>query len=249
MSIKELALRRLQADGAAFFEAASRDPDAAVPGCPGWTVDKLVGHVGRVHTWAAQVVTSRTREPISSRLFPEGPEDAPDLRLDWGRERHADLLAALAALDEHEPIWVFLPRSAVGEGAFWLRRQAQELMLHRWDAQQATGTPEPLDPELAADGIDELLTRFVAPSKSYTTRVDDTGRAMHIHCTDRDGEWLVRFTPQGLEVTREHAKGDVAVRGSAEQLLLLLWNRTGHEGLEVFGDASLLDGWREHIRI
>jgi len=248
MTIKELALRRLDADGAAFFAAAASDPHADVPGCPGWTVDKLVGHVGRVHTWAAQVVRSRTAEPISSRLFPEGPEDAPDLRLSWGRERHAELLDALRGLDADEPIWIFLPRGGTGRGAFWLRRQAQELMLHRWDAQQATGAPQPLDGELAADGIDELLTLFVAPAASSTTKVSESA-TMHLHCTDREGEWLVRFTPQGLEVTREHAKGDLAVRGPAESLHLLLWNRISRDGLEVFGDASLLDRWREHIHV
>jgi len=249
MTIKELALRRLEADGAAFFAAAGRDAEAEVPGCPGWTVDKLVGHLGRVHTWAAQVVRSRTVEPISSRLFPEGPEDAFELRLNWGRERHAELLDALRGLDEDEPIWVFLPRSETGRGAFWLRRQAQELMMHRWDVEQATGDPQPLDAELAADGVDELLTQFVAPSASYTTKVASAGETMHVHCTDRDGEWLVRFTPDGLEVTREHAKGDVAVRGSAEQLYLLLWNRISRDGLEIFGDTSLLDRWQEHIRV
>ncbi len=248
MSIKELALRSIAADGAAFFDAAAQDPGAAVPGCPGWTVDKLVGHLGRVHTWAAQVVRSRSTEPISSRLFPEGPDD-PTLRLRWGRERHIELLSALGELDEEEPIWVFLPDSHTGRGAFWLRRQAQELMLHRWDAQQATGQPQPLDPELAADGIDELLTLFVARAASATGRVAGDGATMHLHCTDREGEWLVRFTPAGLEVTREHAKGDLAVRGSAESLHLLLWNRIGREGLDVFGDASLLDRWREHVHV
>lgn len=248
MSIKELALRCLDEDGAAFFDAAARDPHADVPGCPGWTVDKLVGHVGRIHTWAAQVVRSRTTEPISSRLFPEGPDDAFELRVRWGRERHAELLAALRDLGEDDPLWVFLPQSHVGRGAFWLRRQAQELMLHRWDAQQATGDAQPLDPELAADGIDELLTLFAGPAASYTTKVSSDA-TMHVHCTDRDGEWLVRFTPDGLDVTREHAKGDIALRGPASSLHLLLWNRADPPDVEVFGDASLLQRWHEHIRV
>src|SRR5579884_2329976 len=102
MSLKDLALRRLAADGDAFFAAAERDPAAPVRACPGWTVDKLVGHLGRIHTWAAQVVRSRTVEPVSPRLFPEGPDD-PSLRLRWGQERHSELLAALGELGEEEP--------------------------------------------------------------------------------------------------------------------------------------------------
>lgn len=248
MSIKDLALRCFEADGAAFFAAVAQDPDADVPSCPGWKVDELVGHMGRIHTWAAQIVRSRTQEPISSRLFPEGPEDA-GLRLNWGRERHAELLDALRELGEDDPIWVFGPTSHVGRGAFWLRRQAQELMLHRWDAQNAVGDPTALDAELAADGVDELLRMFLPQGASLTTRVSDSGATMHLHCTDREGEWLVRFTKDGTVTTTEHTKADVAVRGSAEALYLVLWNRTGRENVEVFGDESLLDRWMEHVRI
>ncbi len=52
-------------------------------------------------------------------------------------------------------------------------------------------------------------------------------------------------------VTREHAKGDVAVRGRAEDLLLLLWGRreVGVEGNQVFGDADLLDRFVAAIRL
>jgi uncharacterized protein (TIGR03083 family) len=247
MSIKELALRRLEADGPAFFAAARSDPDAAVRCCPGWTVHQLVGHVGRIHTWAAQVVRSRTDERVDSRLFPEGPDD-PGLRLDWGAERHADLVAALGELDEDEPLWVFLPRNQLGTGRFWLRRQAHELALHRWDAQRAAGEAEPLDPELSADGLDELLSLFL-PRMAKTTPAVSTTATMHVHCTDRDGEWLVRFGPEGPVVTAEHAKGDLAVRGAAADLYLLLWNRAGRDAVEVFGDASLLDRWAEHVRV
>jgi uncharacterized protein (TIGR03083 family) len=245
MSIRDLALRRLAADGTAFFAAAERSPDAPIAACPGWTANKLVGHVGRIHTWATQVIRSRATERISSRLFPEGPDD-PALRLRWGRERHADLLAALADLGEDEPIWVFTSRQP-GTGRFWLRRQAQELAMHRWDAQAAIGEPEPLDAELAADGIDELLTEFLPGLDA--ARAVSTGATVHVHCTDREGEWLVRFTDDGAVVTAEHAKGDLALRGAASDLCLLLWNRVSRDRVEVFGDESLLDRWAEHVHV
>jgi len=248
MSLKDLALRRLAADGDAFFAAAERDPAAPVRACPGWTVDKLVGHLGRIHTWAAQVVRSRTVEPVSPRLFPEGPDD-PSLRLRWGQERHSELLAALGELGEEEPIWVFLPSSHTGTGRFWLRRQALELALHRWDAQDATGEAEPPDAELAAEGIDELLTMFLPSMPTQAAQLGPDGASLHIHCTDREGEWLVRLSAEGPVVSGEHTKADVAVRGSAADLWLCLWNRVGRDRVEVFGDASLLDRWAEHVRI
>jgi uncharacterized protein (TIGR03083 family) len=247
MSIRDLALRRLEADGEAFFAAAERDPTADVQACPGWNVDKLVGHMGRIHTWATQVVRSRTTERISSRLFPEGP-DEPVQRLRWGRERHAELVDALNDLGEDDPVWIWSPEG-IGHGRFWHRRQAHELALHRWDAQRATGDPEPLDGELAADGIEELFAVFLTPTGGSTRQVSTDGATLHLHCTDRDGEWLVRFTPEGPSLTAEHAKADAAVRAPASDLFLLLWNRISREGLEVFGDASLLDRWAEHVHV
>jgi len=76
-----------------------------------------------------------------------------------------------------------------------------------------------------------------------------TSESMHLHCTDTEGEWMIRFTADGAVTTREHAKGDVAVRGTASDLYLLLWNRVSAERFEIFGDASLLRRFAEHVRI
>jgi hypothetical protein len=55
------ALRR---EGAAFAIAAqAADPDDDVPTCPGWTVRRLVAHVGRVHRTATAGVLDGTVEP------------------------------------------------------------------------------------------------------------------------------------------------------------------------------------------
>jgi hypothetical protein len=56
---------------------------------------------------------------------------------------------------------------------------------------------------------------------------------------------LVRFAPDGPLFTREHARGDVALRGSASDLLLFLWQRIPAERLEVFGDATLIPRYFE----
>ncbi len=118
---------------------------------------------------------------------------------------------------------------------------AQETAVHRWDAQAALGDPEPIEPELACDGIDEVLD-VIVPSRlrGPEDAREGHGETYHFHRTDGPGEWLVRFDAQGATVTREHAKGDVAVRGAASDLLLFLWGRLPGERLEVLGDASLL---------
>jgi MDMPI C-terminal domain len=41
----------------------------------------------------------------------------------------------------------------------------------------------------------------------------------------------------------------VAVRGTASDLLLLLWNRVSADRFEVFGDAELLEWWRAAVKV
>ena len=65
--------------------------------------------------------------------------------------------------------------------------------------------------------------------------------------TDGEGEWLVRFEGEDVTVIREHAKAGVAVRGSASDLFLFLWGRVPASTLDVVGDASLLDRYRELV--
>jgi hypothetical protein len=73
---------------------------------------------------------------------------------------------------------------------------------------------------------------------------------LHLHATDVEGEWLVRLGEDGVTFTLGHAKGDVALRGTAEDLLLWCWNRVPvDERFEVFGDASLLEAWRATVVI
>lgn len=76
-----------------------------------------------------------------------------------------------------------------------------------------------------------------------------SGETIHLHTTDlKDGEWLVTAHPDRFDVVREHAKGDVAAKGTASDLLLFLWGRVTQRPLEVYGDATL-DRWQERVRI
>ena len=108
--------------------------------------------------------------------------------------------------------------------------------------------------DLATDAIDEMFE--VVLTFSGTGELPRTGQTIHLHATDPEladvegaGEWLVTLAPEGVTVTHEHAKGDVAVRGPVSDLLLLLWNRRDTEGLQVFGDESVLADWRSHVTV
>jgi hypothetical protein len=66
-----------------------------------------------------------------------------------------------------------------------------------------------------------------------------------LHCTDTAGEWLTTFVDGHPTTIREHAKGDIAVRGPASPLYAWAWNRVPitADGLNTAGDTSLLDAW------
>ncbi len=223
---------------AAALEGGRHQPVAA---CPGWDVADLAVHMGRVFRWAAHIV--RTRAP--ERLGGDWTFDPDDPALGrWLRDGAAELVSVLSDTDPDTPVWTMgLPRTA----RFWSRRQALESLIHRWDAEDAAlGEAQPLDPELAADGIGELLEVFV-PYLHRRGGAVGAGETFHLHRTDGPGEWFVRFAPEGVEVSAEHAKADVALRGPAGDLLLVLWRRRPPEAVEVFGDGAALARWFELV--
>ena len=136
--------------------------------------------------------------------------------------------------------------------AFWARRLANEVAVHAVDAQLVTGSAALPEPDRAADGIDEWLWMLTLPSgveRFEGHPVRPGGETLHVHATDSklsigsDGEWTIRRTADGIALERGHVKADVALRGSASGLFLLLLRRLDPEaaGVEVLGDRTLLD--------
>jgi uncharacterized protein (TIGR03083 family) len=240
MTITDDALRATLADRIGALRAIAADPagyEAPVTACPGWTVHDVLVHLAIIHGWAAEIISTRAVDR------PKRPREVPpDTTVaEWIDERAAALTDALASADLDDEVYAFVGPRPI---RWWLRRQVHETLVHVWDAQSAIGDPDPVDPAIAADGLDELLTEFV-PVLFDATAFGETERSIHFHATDAEGEWLLRFDGTQVVVASEHAKGDVAARGPAEQLLLLAWNRVpstapGDGGIDTFGDADLL---------
>ena len=231
-------LDAIRTNATALVDAAdAAGLDAAVPPCPEWTVADLLGHIGRVHRWAAGNLDRAPDEgfwPGNEIEIPEAPQ-----RPEWVREGAVALAAALDRPAD-TPAWTWIPPSTIG---FWQRRQAHETAMHRVDAQFASGAVEAIDAELAADGIDEFLE--IVGKHPWRAPPTGDGETLHFHCTDVEGNGSCASSRRGSRSSAAHEKADVAARGTASDLLCWLQGRGPVERLEVFGDATLLARWRE----
>tara|TARA_B110000438_G_C15728199_1_gene613000 strand:- start:332 stop:1033 length:702 start_codon:yes stop_codon:yes gene_type:complete len=210
--------------GQGIISAVEVNPEAPVAGCPGWNNADLLGHINKVwHFMAAQLEAGNPLEPTPQNKLEYPPSSALEKLIDL-----------LETIDFSSPTWNWTANKQAG---FFVRRLAHENTIHRWDAEAAIGLTCPIDKLVAMDGIEELL--YLIPFRAGS---DFSRGSIHLHQTDGTGEWLLSFSNKELQVERKHSKGDAAVRGTAENLLLYLWNRDRKE-LECFGDTETIDAW------
>jgi uncharacterized protein (TIGR03083 family) len=225
-------LDALQRDGLAFAgSCAAAGLATPVPSCPAWNVADLVWHLGEVHFFWSSVVGRRMSSPDA---YVEPVRPADDALIGFYRSNLDDTVRVLTQVDSDQPVWTW----AGQQPAAWVaRRMAHETSVHRADADLSAGGAAAVEAQLASDGIDEFLQYFLDGSPDDAAAV---GGSVHIHCGDVAGEWTIQPDASGaFAVTREHAKGDCALRGAASDLLLALWRRTPLSSIDVVGDADV----------
>lgn len=220
--------------------------DARVPTCPEWTMTDLLEHVAHVYMHKTECI--RNGQP-KSWPPPRDPE-VPTLTL--MRQGLGDLLAEFTPREPADAAYTWYdPDQTVG---FWIRRMAQETVIHRVDAELAAGVAlGPIDEELAVDGIDELLRIFVGwSSHKWAEEVADSiGKLLPkpVAVTSGDTTWVLRPVDGSIDVDSE-AASDVAVTISGEPapLLLWLWRRGDDEGIQFDGDEQAARALHELIK-
>lgn len=235
-------LECLDSDFARLREVAQgADLAARVPSCPDWTVDDLVRHVATVYLHKVECMRLGTH-----------PQPWPPAGLDEEEPRalleraYAALSAEFAERTPQSPAFTWYgPDQTVG---FWIRRMAQETVIHRVDAELGAGVPiAPIPADLAHDGIDEFLVGFVEygtrtwPEEFTALLADADGRSVRVQTSE--AAWVIQLTPEVVRVRSngsDAAEAAALVRGEPADLLLWLWNRAGDDVVTISGNAALV---------
>lgn len=199
----------------------SADLATRVPACPDWDIEQLIRHTALVYLQKA--------ETIRAGVKPQGrwvPEDVlklePVALLEFCHGR------LTAEFDSHKPSdhaesWVPEDQSV----GFWIRRLAHETSIHRYDLEAALGDPQPIQPELAVDGIDEVLTVMFERGRSAASADAAPEGATGTLVLESGGKsWTVVLLPHDIEVSHEAGGSPgTVVSGEANDVLLWLWGR------------------------
>jgi uncharacterized protein (TIGR03083 family) len=216
------AIRRHSAGLAA---AARGNLDARVEHCPDWSVADLVSHVSGVHWFWGTIADELLTEPPPQSRRPARPTDE---ELVDGFERGAERLAqVLSDADQAVHAWTWA--SWRQDVAFITRHQVQEAAVHHWDAVNAAGGRLDIEPDVAADSVDEFLHFSVAseddPDDPPQTRLD--GRLALRAQDTGDGWTLVDGARPGTARVLPEVDADAPlVEATASDLLLWLYRRS-----------------------
>lgn len=233
-------LSAVRREGEAVLAAAGQGLDVPVPTCGEWRMPDLLGHLGSVYHRAAVVVGTRATDSVPWRE--PSPEIVDPIR--YLADSLDELVQALSEADADSPAWNWAAEPRVA--AFWARRMAHESTVHRYDAQRAHGVAQPIDADLAHDGLDELvdilLPRII--KRDQPTLPDGT----YAFVATDEGEWFVRLDAKGVRRLETAKTPDVTVRGTASALLLAAYARVPWTSLDVDGASALLDQWTTALK-
>jgi uncharacterized protein (TIGR03083 family) len=227
------------------------DVTVPVPTCPGWNVSQLARHVDGGQRWAREIVATRASEPpsdVALRDLSGATDDDPDILCASLTEAAAALAATLTDAGPAAQMWCPVEG---GGSAFYARRFAYETAMHRADAALALGVKFVLDPEVAADAVDEWMELGCLPFHfevhPWMLELLAPGRTIGLHATDTDAHWLLDLTGDVIAWRRADEQAVAEIRAPVTDLLLTIYRRRPVAGLDVTGDAKLVDFWLERV--
>lgn len=244
-------------EGDLFASAAeSGELSVRIAPCPDWDMGDLVRHLGMIHLWAAANVAFPESDWLDVKELPDLVRYWPDLTgqsgrypddaelVDWYRDTLANLIEVLKSAPADVAAFTFLP--APTPLTMWARRQASEIAIHRFDAEQARGITSHFASHFSTDMLDELLCGFAPRPRPLDV---DRPQVIHVHAQDTDEHWYVSMGPEDSETCREGDAADLTLTGTAADLYVLLWNRTPDSSIAMSGNTDLMDVWNGNFRV
>jgi uncharacterized protein (TIGR03083 family) len=214
--------------------AASALPSAAhaaVPGCPDRTLEETLRHVGEVH----RITRLWVRDGRRPTQWQRSPSNG-DL-IGFVRAGLSELVSELSAHDPEQPCDTWWPDDRTH--GFWRRRMTHETTVHRVDVEAAAGGPvQAVDPEVAIDGIDELMFLWFGYRLSALGISSPRQGVVALSAADR--RWLAVFEPGRSFASRvEEAQAraaDAMVSGEPMEVYLWSWGRLPDQSIRISGD-------------
>ena len=199
-----------------------------VPRCPGWDVEHVLVHLafglGIAYPHALDQPPHATEaEALASVPWPtEVPTGAATI--DAFRHHLGACVERFDRVDPSQPCWTY---AGPGTAAFWIRRAAIEVALHRMDVDEALDATVLRLTDVRADEIVDEAIEFALPFAA-TIGGRPAGR-------------LVVETPTARRVI---GTGSVAasVSGDPHSVACALWGRD-RDRVSVSGEREVAEGW------
>lgn len=231
----------IQSDAARIAAVAPGALTAPVPSCAGWDVAEVVRHTGSVYNHKVAVMRLG-RQPQQGE-WASGPPAGVEL-VAWFDSSARTLLDELAEHDPDDWAHTWWPPDQTFH--FWYRRMALESVVHRVDAEMATGSPTPVDAALALDGIDEVLTVFLG--------VHDAGAAGGptgaVSVVSGGRTWIANLDDDHIRVDKHgDATTNAEISGEPAEVFLHLWGRRPLDHIHADGDEALVHELRRRLAV
>lgn len=201
--------------------------DKPVAACPGWRVRDVGQHTGEVLRFWTALATGEIGDPRSW----QPPPAPPDADLPAWLRAAGEAVDAVYDLDPDTRIWTWSHRDDLG---FVHRRMPHEVAVHCFDAVLATGGHEPVERDLAVDGVAEYLDTFLPTQPELLA----SAPPIDLEAVDTGDRW--RIGP-------EHGLAEVSIEATASDLLLLLWKRPTAVAPVVDGDEAAWDRFLQAV--
>lgn len=225
-------------------------PDVEIEGCPGWTVNDLLEHVGPLYPgWYQYNLTMGMDDAdfvASRQSAPPLPEEFAD-RLDYIAAGASSFLEVARSVDLDAGVWMW-DREVPARS--WVTRTATEMGVHCWDLERTVDEVRRVSGPRGAASVEEhhssmlrmlMWAQEVFPGRFHHPPIP--GRSIGIAVADADASWVLAGDVDQITFDRSDSLPETTVCGSGHDLMLYQYGRVPMQELQTEGDADLLNAW------